>query len=90
MVTLCRQRPRLAQRDTEARCHALAQRNVSQKRSGKEEGGGGRREEGGWSEEEGAGRELRHSMEAASASDLSKVAETFDDFWTKVAPKLWF
>ena len=32
-------------RDTEARCHALAQRNggkVSQKRSGKEEGGGGR------------------------------------------------
>ena len=49
MVTSCRQRPRLP-RDTEVRCHALAQRNggkVSQKRSGKEEGGGGRER---WSE----------------------------------------
>ena len=42
-------------RDTEARCHALAQRNggkVSQKRSGKEEGGGGR----GWRREGGVRR----------------------------------
>ena len=35
-------------------------------------------------------RELRHSMESASASEMSKVAETFDDFWTKALQNLSF
>ena len=49
MVTLCRQRPRLTQRNGG---------KVSQKRSGKEEGGGGRgwRREGGVRRKEQGGR----------------------------------
>ena len=35
-------------------------------------------------------RELRHSKESASASEISKTVETFDDSWTKVIQNLGF
>ena len=34
--------------------------------------------------------ELRHSMGSASASEMSTISETFDDFWTKVLPNPGF